>query len=65
MAGSGERQELRLSGSDCVDQKGGGGAGRGEESRCSLAPTLLTASVTGPLSYYDQPVFGVCVCGEE
>ncbi len=38
-----------------------GGGGAAEESRCSPALTLLTASVTGPVSYYSQPVFGMCV----
>lgn len=36
--------------------------GAAEESRCSLALTLLAASVTGPASYNGQPVFDVCVC---
>ena len=57
LAGEGERQEL--SGSVCaaVHRRGGGAA---EESRCSPALTLLTASVTGPASYRGQPVFGMC-----
>lgn len=59
--GRGGGMKLWLCGSWCGarDQIGGGAA---EESRCSLAFTLLAASVTGPLSYYGQLAFGVCVC---
>ena len=56
LAGGGGQE---LSGSVCeaLHQRGGGAA---EESRCSSALTLLTASVTGPVSYRGQPVFGMC-----
>lgn len=52
----GGRQELSGSVCGALHQRGGGAA---EESRCSPALTLFTASVTGPVSYRGQPVFGM------
>lgn len=54
--GWGGRQELSGSVCGALHQRGGGAA---EESRCSPALTLFTASVTGPVSYRGQPVFGM------
>lgn len=58
--GKGIGMKLWLPGSACEaeHQRGGGAA---VESRCRLALILLAASVMGPLNYYGQPVFGVCV----